>query len=74
MIMGEIVFGIVIGIAIAICVEVIRNVVTRCSIEKVRKPKEMVECYNATVLIDDRGQLAWVDNDRVVQKIRRKHD
>lgn len=68
------IIGIAIGFVIAIVVDTIRNVVMQCSIEKVRKPKEIVVCYNATILIDDRGQMAWVDNDRVVQKIRRKHD
>ena len=38
--------------------------------EIVLKPDETIECRNATVFMDKRGEISWVNNNRPMQVIR----
>lgn len=68
--------GVIIGaIIFAVCYSIsdaIADALHRRAIENIRKPLEWVASYNATVLIDERGVIGWVDNDAGVKKIRKK--
>ena len=34
------------------------------AIEGILKHDEQIVCRNATVIVDNRGQISWIDNDK----------
>lgn len=68
--------GLLVGIVASNMLLVLVSTVERQRVEQranaVRKPDEVVECYNATVLIDENGRLGWIENDTDMPFVRRE--
>lgn len=64
---GGLIFGVL--LALAACYAVYDE--TSHAIEQVVKPGEEIACRNATVLIDARGEISWIDNDQLPEIIRK---
>lgn len=35
--------------------------------EYVRRPDETIECYDATIMVDDLGRISWIDNAKKIK-------
>ena len=42
----------------------------RCDCLTGQKPDEVVVCRNATVLVDSKGVLSWIDNEQEIVELR----
>lgn len=65
------VYGIILATLAYLIARAITEAILRRAVELARKPGETVECRNATVLMDKRGELSWIDNDRLPWLIKR---
>lgn len=67
--MVELVTGILIAtFAYAIAEQINLKIIKKIT-ENIKRPCEHVACNNATVLVDDHGEISWFNNDRLPQKI-----
>ena len=70
------ILGVIVGAVAFMVGSIIGNAINaaawRRDVEDVKTPAETVLSYDATVLIDERGQLSWIDNRGGVKKMRGK--
>ena len=50
--------------------DVVRATLWRRYVEKIKTPTETVLSYDATILMDARGRLGWLENEKAVEKIK----
>ena len=68
------ILGVIVGAVAFMVGSIIGNAISaaawRRDVEDIKTPAETVLSYDATVLINERGQLSWIDNQSGVKKIK----
>ena len=68
------VLGVIVGAVAFMIGNIIGNAICAAAwrrfVEDVKTPDETVLSYDATVLMNERGQLSWIDNRGGVKKIK----
>lgn len=67
------ILGVIVGAVAFMVGSIIGNAISAAAwrrfVEDVKTPAETVLSYDATVLMNERGQLSWIDNRGGVKKI-----